>query len=157
MLAFADANLRATVALRSQAAEAAGADGAAQVAINELRKAPTPAPTNCFGAANALDADELLPAADGCGRLGRGRLRPTTTATSRRHGDADRSGCALLTLPRHAPKIGLKINGMRRRSVGGKCTSTGNVNSTSTDTDLDCPATCEVTGRRLHRQRRSSP
>jgi hypothetical protein len=47
-LSFADTSLRATQALRDQAAGAANADGAAQVAINELRKGDYIGTGNCF-------------------------------------------------------------------------------------------------------------
>ena len=41
LLSYADANVKATVALRSQATAAATADGAAQAALNALRRTAT--------------------------------------------------------------------------------------------------------------------
>jgi hypothetical protein len=55
VLSFADTSIRATVALRGQASNAAGADGAAQIAINTLRNGIYDGATgSCFGASNTL-------------------------------------------------------------------------------------------------------
>jgi hypothetical protein len=51
VLTFADTNLRVTVnAVRPQAATAANADGAAQIAVNTLRNSTYVSGPNCFGA-----------------------------------------------------------------------------------------------------------
>jgi hypothetical protein len=67
VLSFADASLRATTGLHQQATEAYAADGAAQVAINNLR---TGSFTNdsgqrCFGGTNTLSLPEFPTAAAG--------------------------------------------------------------------------------------------
>ncbi|MGE5830809.1 MAG: hypothetical protein ACM30G_20945, partial [Micromonosporaceae bacterium] len=49
VLAFADVSLRTTMTLRGQAAQAAGADGAAQIAINTIRQGTYAGVGNCFG------------------------------------------------------------------------------------------------------------
>jgi hypothetical protein len=51
VLAFADTNLRTTIALRGEAAAGANADGAAQVAINTLRRGSYAGTGNCFSSA----------------------------------------------------------------------------------------------------------
>jgi hypothetical protein len=53
-LSFADTSLRTTIALRDQAAGASAADGAAQVAINTLRKGTYIGAGNCFGTRTSL-------------------------------------------------------------------------------------------------------
>jgi hypothetical protein len=53
-LSFADTSLRTTQALRDQAAAVANADGAAQVAINELRRGDYTGTGNCFGGQASL-------------------------------------------------------------------------------------------------------
>jgi hypothetical protein len=64
ILGFSDTSLRATVQLRAQAGSAATADGAAQVAINALRRSPydnDPASAtypNCFGTGGTAGTDE---------------------------------------------------------------------------------------------------
>jgi hypothetical protein len=64
LLSFGDSSVRVTVALRSQAADSYGADGAAQAAITALRRSPfnndTSSPTypKCFGA--GITDDTLL-------------------------------------------------------------------------------------------------
>jgi hypothetical protein len=56
LLTFSDASIRATVELRKQATETSTADGAAQVAINTLRKGvyTNAAGQSCFGTADTL-------------------------------------------------------------------------------------------------------
>ena len=55
VLAFADTSMRSTIALRSQVSETAAADGAAQAAINALRKGPYNGNSaGCFGATSTM-------------------------------------------------------------------------------------------------------
>jgi hypothetical protein len=54
LLAFADTSLRTTVALRTQAAQASNADGAAQVAIDNLRLSTYVGVSDCLGPSNGL-------------------------------------------------------------------------------------------------------
>ena len=54
VLSFADANMRATVKLRGQAAETAAAEGAANVAINALRESTYTGGGGCFGGTSDL-------------------------------------------------------------------------------------------------------
>jgi hypothetical protein len=51
VLSYAETNLRTTVAMRGQAARAAAADGAAKVAINQLRRGTYDGTGDCFGTA----------------------------------------------------------------------------------------------------------
>jgi hypothetical protein len=54
VLSFADTNIRATVKLREQAADVAAAEGAAQIAIDQLRHGNYAGGANCFGGSNQL-------------------------------------------------------------------------------------------------------
>ena len=55
VLALADASMQSTIALRSQVSETAAAEGAAQTAINALRKSPYNGNSaGCFGTSNTL-------------------------------------------------------------------------------------------------------
>ncbi len=54
VLSLADANLRATIKLRDQAAEASAAEGAANVAINALRESTYTGGGGCFGGTSDL-------------------------------------------------------------------------------------------------------
>lgn len=53
VLSYAETNLRTTVAMRGQAASSAAADGAAKVAVNELRRGPFDGSGDCFGTSGA--------------------------------------------------------------------------------------------------------
>jgi hypothetical protein len=67
VLAYADANIRATVALRRQASTAAAAEAAAEIAINALRKGNYNGTSgDCFGTlGNTMTLPNLHPAAGG--------------------------------------------------------------------------------------------
>jgi hypothetical protein len=54
VLALADTGLRTTIALRDQAANAAAADGAAQLAIDSIRHSTYTGPGTCFSGGNSL-------------------------------------------------------------------------------------------------------
>ena len=54
VLSFADTSIRTTVALRGQATAAANADGAAQIAINALRKGSYTGTGDCFSGGSTL-------------------------------------------------------------------------------------------------------
>jgi hypothetical protein len=125
VLSLADANLRTTRAVRDQAAEAAAADGAAQVAINDLRRGTYfgPPATNCF-ATSTLDlqnfyqppAGSNLSARVECGYDNGLSLRPGATG----------AGFALLTLPVGAQEgLALKATGSGGMRVLGDVGSTG--------------------------------
>ncbi len=64
LLAFVDASMRGTIAVRAQAAQAAAADGAAQVAVNALRKSAYTGATGstCLQAGNKLSLANFSPA-----------------------------------------------------------------------------------------------
>jgi hypothetical protein len=65
MLGLADASLRATIAVRKQAAQSSDADGAAQVAINQLRLGTYAGTGNCFGATATLTLNNFYQPAGG--------------------------------------------------------------------------------------------
>jgi hypothetical protein len=65
VLALADTNLRTTIALSSQDSETAAAEGAANVAINTLRKGSFGGLGNCFGGTNTLPLNSFYQRPDG--------------------------------------------------------------------------------------------
>jgi hypothetical protein len=134
VLSVADSNFRATVAMRSQAAQAAAADGAAQLAIDALRHGSYNGLSGaCFGAgpgaSNTLNLSGFTGASS------------TTTATVVCERDANKSAIdsfainspdfALLTLGANTNGIDLDINGSGGDKVyliGGKVHSNSNIN-----------------------------
>lgn len=67
VLTLADTNLRTTRAMRQQAAQAAAADGAAQVAINALRQGTYAGAGDCFGPSGGgtMELPSFYPQQDG--------------------------------------------------------------------------------------------
>ena len=65
VLSLADASMRATIKLRGQAAEAAAAEGAANIAINALRESTYTGAGGCFGGTSDLSVpSSQLPGPD---------------------------------------------------------------------------------------------
>jgi hypothetical protein len=124
VLSLADTNLRTTFALRDQAAEAAAADGAAQVAINELRKGAYTGPTgSCFSAATLELSNFYQPPA---GSNLSARVECAYDDGLSVHPGATGAGFALLTLPQGSQDgLALKATGSGGMSVEGDVGSTG--------------------------------
>jgi len=92
VLAFADTSMKSTIALRNQDSRTAAAEGAAQTAINTLRKgAYNGNSVGCFGATSTLTLNNFRPRSDG----GHDSARVTC--------ELDPSlGSAPLVMPQHA-------------------------------------------------------
>jgi len=99
VLAYADANVRATEALRDQASIAATADAAAEVAINAMRQLPVdPDRTTCFASGNTFDPGALHEASSGGGSDSAFVECETDSTTSESFTTGIPSGYALLAL-----------------------------------------------------------
>ncbi len=145
MLAFADTSVRTTVAVRAQAGNAYGADGAADAAINALRtngynndSSSTTYP-KCFGATNTLKLDNFYPGTTGevpaSARVvcspdpisgAGGGLVPIT--------NANKPGNAILTLGANPGEDGLHIKGLSSTipfTVHGSVVSNSNIKVTN--------------------------
>ena len=126
LLSYADANVKATVALRAQAAEAATAEGAAQVALevlednsynNDLGSSTYP---QCFGPGagdDVLALSNLIPGSTGAAANSaavRCSPDPSTGAsgTSVPITAANRPGNAILTLSTNAAENGLEVKAL---------------------------------------------
>jgi hypothetical protein len=94
LLWLADTSLRTTVALRGQATQSADADGAAQVAINQLRLGTYTGAGNCFGTSTSLMLSNFYQPAGG----GPADSALITCAQDATHSQAATPGMALLTL-----------------------------------------------------------
>src|SRR5690242_6184419 len=57
LLSYADANLRATVALHNQVAQVAAAEGAAQIAIESMRRGTYIAGPNCLAGTDTMNVN----------------------------------------------------------------------------------------------------
>ena len=130
VLSFAETNLRTTVAMRAQAARAAAADGAAKVAIDNLRAGSYLGDGNCFGADAQLRMANFYTEASRSGQVtGSAAVScaPDDTNTSVAPiNDGNRPGNALITLGKPGdvdqsdnPGDGLyvKINGGKNDTV----------------------------------------
>jgi len=132
LLSYADSNVRATVALRAQAAEAATADGAAQAALNELSTSTynndltSATYPECFGAAAATataEGDDVLalpnfvPGSTGAAPNS-AAVRCTPDPSTGASGDtvpitsANKPGNAILTLSTNAAENGLEVKAL---------------------------------------------
>ena len=97
ILGLADANLRATVELRKQAAETAGAEAAAQIAIDKMRHSSYLSGNACFDGASELTLNNAYLAPNGSAQPAYVSCEPddpTSFVSS-----YTRPGYALLTLP----------------------------------------------------------
>ncbi|GAA1770912.1 hypothetical protein [Luedemannella helvata] len=130
VLSFAETNLRTTVAMRAQAARAAAADGAAKVAIDNLRSGSYLGDGNCFGADSQLRMDNFYSEAGRSGNV-TGSVAVSCAPDEARTSvapinDSNRPGNALITLGKpgdtdessHAGDgIWVKINGGKNDTV----------------------------------------
>jgi hypothetical protein len=112
VLTLIDANLRTTTAMREQAAEAAVADGAAQIAINQLRTSSYLGGTgDCFGVGNPTLSPEKVYS----GTPGSSATTMVTCDTDTKKTDlapintANRPRTALLTLQPPGSGVGIDI------------------------------------------------
>jgi hypothetical protein len=140
VLSFADVNMRATIALRGQAADAAAADGAAKIAINELRKGTyTYAGGNCFGsgagASNTLTLPNFYQPASGAATSAAVTCEADTTNSALDPGvaitPANKPGSAILTMaPLGSGEDGVKltVGGGRTLRVHGDIYSNSTIN-----------------------------
>jgi len=122
VIGLADANLRATVALREQAAEAAAADGAAKVAINTLRLDDYNGTSGqCLGGVLQLPAFY-----QSGGETVSTRVECTYDDGASQHPGSTGAGFALLTLPVGTQQgLAMKTNGSGEMQVYGDVGSTG--------------------------------
>ncbi len=120
ILTFADASMRTTMAVRQQAINAAAADGAAKLAINQLRNGDySYAGGNCFGTAPDFAVPNFQPA--GANPIAAVvTCEPDVTHSATEYGlaitPANRPGSAILTM---AP-LGSSENGIRLDVAGGR-------------------------------------
>jgi hypothetical protein len=153
LLSYADTSMRVTVALRSQSADAATADGAAQAALNELAKSTynndlgSTVYPKCFGADNATASAEgddvlalsnLIPGSTG-GAANSAAVRCTPDPSTGASGDsvpitsANKPGNAILTLSTNAAENGLEVKALNASlpfNVHGGIISNSNINVT---------------------------
>jgi len=152
LLSFGDSSLRTTVALRTQTAAAYDADGAAQAAINALRRGSfqNASGTQCFGTSNTLVLPNFYRSAGGndsaavdCapdpGSGASGSIVPIN--------NANRPGSAILTLGT-APETGLNVSvsgGGTLRVHGGIFSNSNidaNAGSITTNTSVIARGAC---------------
>jgi hypothetical protein len=132
LLSYAEANVKATVALRSQAAAAATADGAAQAALNELRQSVynndlgSATYSKCFGADNPTGTTEgddvlalsnLIPGSTGAA-ANSAAVRCTPDPSTGASGDtvpittSNKPGNAIFTTSTNAAENGLEVKAL---------------------------------------------
>jgi hypothetical protein len=125
ILSLADASMRTTIALRSQAANAAAADGAAKLAINALRQGTyTYAGGNCFGsgpgASNTLTLPNFYQPAGSTATSAAVTCDADTTNSALDTGvaitPANRPGSAILTMA----ALGAGEDGVKLTVAGGR-------------------------------------
>jgi hypothetical protein len=148
LLSFGDSSVRVTVAVRGQAAGVYGSDGAAQAAINALRRSPfnnnTSSPTypKCFGA-GATDDTLLLPnfyPGTNGGAASSAAVTCTPDPASGAAGglveinDDNKPGNAILTTGTNAGEDGLNIKALSSTipfTVHGSVVSNSNIRVTN--------------------------
>lgn len=154
VLSFADASLRATIATRSQAAQTADADGAAEVAINNLRLGSYVGPGSCFGGSSTLTLDNFYQPPTGPADSAAVTCEQDTV-TSVPSIATTRPGYALLTLGNSALEDGvyLKANGnggvKAQGAVGARSNINidhGNLNVAGDVNATSCSGNINVTG-----------
>jgi Tfp pilus assembly protein PilX len=156
VLALADTSIRTTIAVRDQAAAAANADGAAQIAINKLRQSNFVfnSGNDCFGTGVPLTVSDFYSRPGGPSDSA-----AVTCATDDTNSDYDPSvlintgnkpGSAILTLGTSTSEDGLyvKVSGGRTLKVHGKVTSKSNINVDlgTLDADTSVRARTNCTG-----------
>lgn len=155
VLSFADSSLRTTVNLRAQAATAANADGAAQIAINKLRTGTYNGSANkCFGSAPTDDTVSLAPTVFGSTDSYAVTCAPDTANSAADPNvaitSANRPGSAILTLGTSTLEdgINLKVSSNGTLKVHGGVFSNSNINVAqgSLDTNASVTARTNCTG-----------
>ena len=130
VLSLADANLRATVALRKQATESAGAEAAAQIAIDKLRHSSYVSGSACFDGASTLTLDNAYRSPDGSALPAVVSCAPDATTSF--VSSLTRPGYALLTLPAAngtEAGIDIHVNGSGRVAIGGNAATQSFINN----------------------------
>jgi hypothetical protein len=122
VLTFVDASMRTTVTVRKQAASAAAADGAAQVAINTLRKGTYQAggTGSCFDTANNLPLGGFYPLAGTSGYSANVTCEVDTTDSGSGGlsiNSNNKPGTAILSLGTDPTEDGVNISGNGHRTV----------------------------------------
>ena len=151
LLTFSDTSIRTTVALRDQAGDAYTADGAAQVAINNLSKGygfkspalfENAAGSTCFGSeGGTLNLKDFLPAANGRNETAPSSASIVCTAdpetgvnaTAVSITSANRPAQAIMTLGRTTGEDGINIEAPSTNplAVKGPVKSNSNINVVS--------------------------
>ena len=132
VLALADTNIRATIQMNIQATGTAAAEGAANVAINALRKGTFGGSGNCFGASNTLPLPDFYQRPGGTRDSARVTcdLDPTTTTDP-----IGTPATALLTLDTTATGLlgptGISVTNPQLTGSTGSLRVTGDVQSNS--------------------------
>jgi hypothetical protein len=134
-LSFADTSIRTTVALRGQATAAASADGAAQIAINTLRRGSYTGTGNCFDSGPALTLSNVYQPPSGPADSA-----AVTCENDAGHGgdgglpinSSNKPGSAILTLGTSSSENGIfvKVSGGGQLKVKGGIFSNSNINVT---------------------------
>jgi hypothetical protein len=120
VLSLADSSLRTTVALRGQAADAASADGAAQIAINELRHGSYDAISGqCFGATDTLVLSDFYVPPSSSAHSAAVTCEPdlSTSGDGLEYDDRNKPADAVLTLGSSGGEAGLYANDVGGREV----------------------------------------
>jgi len=120
VLALADTNIRATVELRKQAAETAGAEAAGQIALDTLRHSPYLSGTNCFNGSDTLTLDNAYKYPDGSALPVAVTCAPDDAASF--VSSFTRPGYALLGLAAPGgsePGIDIQVEGNGKVHIGG--------------------------------------
>jgi hypothetical protein len=151
VLTFTDASLRTTVAVRAQADDAAGADGAAQIAVNTLRQGLFDGTGQCFGASDTLALPNFYQAGTASADSAVVTCAPDGTLAGQSTVDinaTDRPRNALLTLGVGATDNGVQVDAAAGQTVrvhGGVFSNSGisvPAGSLSGDADVTARGTC---------------
>lgn len=136
ILSFADVSMRTTIILRSQAADSAGADGAAKIAVNALRQGTySMAGGDCFASGNTLQLPNFYQPQTGGATSATVTCEPDGNHSVLDPGviitPANRPGSAILTLaPLASSEDGVRLNvaGGRTLRVHGAVYSNSTIN-----------------------------
>lgn len=145
LLSYGDTSLRTTVALRNEAGTSYAADGAAEIAINQLRQGqfnnnPTSATyPKCFGAgatADTVTLSSFMPGTTGAANTSAAVTCSPDPATGAAGGlvpitDANKPGNAILTLGQNQNEDGINVKALNNSipfTVHGSVVSDSNIN-----------------------------
>jgi hypothetical protein len=148
VLSFVDVNMRTTLAVRAEAAQAAAADGAAQIAINAMRQGTYTGTGNCFGANATQALAGFYQTTSGAKYSATVTCGLDTTDSAITSGVAinsgNKPGNAILTLGTDTSEVGLSLDA---KGVNGTIKVHGNVFSNSTITADSLYSNAAVTAR----------